>query len=234
MTLAEARTRTRLLCGLTTVDMWTTDLDSFIAQAEVDIWVELLETNPNLATLRDTVTIPANAETFALSVANLPSLGSGRTVHKVTLHAEKGAATDTTMTRVSATEYLIDCTGSGAVLERGQHGASAWRILCQGNSLRFYPPDAQTRVLVVAYTREPKPQTDPIKAILADFPDGIAHECDELVCLQAAADALAAWGLDNSWQAARLEEQVKRRMARMRLLQQQESGGMIGGKWPLA
>ncbi|MFA4945143.1 MAG: hypothetical protein WC789_10645 [Lentisphaeria bacterium] len=240
MTLTEALAQTRRFAGLTPVDMATSDLSYFLAQAELEIARELVEVNPDMAADRDIVTIPGSSgpdHLFETSPANLPNLGSGRCVYKIREMFWLGSTTSGIRSRISMTSDPVELSGATVPVAKTPHTASSVRILFDGSKLRIYPPQSGGITLEIGYTRVPTAATGttaPGNTILKDFPAGTsAHLADALVCMTAASAALGAWGRNNGWQEGRVAEMRDSLVLPLGLLQRAESSVNVGSRWVL-
>lgn len=228
MTLTQVRNLTRLYSGLSTTSMTTLNLDDFIAQNEVALALDMIETNPALAAKQEDIVWPANTPYQALNSTTLPlTLAAGEYVYKIVqLMSREGE----TRYLYSACSNMSELTGCGAVSERSEGYASSLRYLYDGSKLWLYPVPESTLDLEIAVVKVPVASTVAGTAILGQFtPAGQAFS--EGVPIRAAFDLRASLGRDLTWINAKREEFETRLRGCARMLQLQEGDHVGNVRW---
>lgn len=172
MTLTEARDLARLFANASTVYVSMTDLDKYIAMAEVELAIDLTERAPQSVLTMDDYTWPANTWSVTLDTTVLAHLGASRSVYKIAAIVRWDSASHSTSgirRLISPCATIAESAGESESRETGGEEASndRWEFLQQ--MLHLYPTQTCEQYLSILYVRVPVAQTTPASNLLVDF-----------------------------------------------------------------
>jgi hypothetical protein len=234
MTLTEAQTLVRLYSRLSTCTISTTELNLYIARAELKTALDFLELNPGTASKTDKFTWVGGAFAHTLDSTLLTNLGLNRTVHKVVVFGE--GAPDASLTggigswTLWSPGEVQELAGDSAPRPLRDNTGTTYRWFFTGDGLAVYPIIRQATQCVIQYTRTPKLASTGADELLQDFSTSM-QQFDELVVLRATEAMLRDRGMDGSWIQAQIAEYEERVNSHARTFQMQETPAMVGVRY---
>lgn len=228
MTRLEVSNLARLYARMSSVYVSPTDLNLYLARAEVRTAQDMMEFNPGVAVLSDTFTWPSGAASVTLNSTLLPALGTNRNVWKILMLAER--TQDNLWWWLYNAASFVELSGSAMPRDLGNDTATPQRWYSNGDTLLMYPvPTADIRMKCY-FTRIPVPAAADGTTVLTDCSTA-AREFSELVALRTAQMLIRDRGQVSTVIDAQVAEYETRFNSLFGKFQLQEQATIVGDRY---